>query len=469
MTEAHGPVYEVTLSIDPEIVEEFDVWLDLHIRQMLELPGFVSADAFDAETDDRGRQSRVVQYLLESDQALDAYIAGPAEEMRRDATLRFADRFTATRRVLRRAGDAGQESRPVEACLNCEARLEGQYCARCGQRARGRLISIWELIRDAVGDLFELDSRLWRTIIPLMFRPGRLTHDYLIGRRARFMPPFRTYLVLSVVFFLVAFFDPERELGILYEPAAETAEIADTERSGQAQTAEEIRREVLEELAAEGIDLPADAARGARPEAPPAPEPGQEQGQDTDRERGLNIQVDEEGSPNFNCDLGDFEVSGPEWLTRRLTPERLKHICDRVSADSGSFLNQLLDNIPAALFVLLPLMALILKILYPLSKRYYVEHLLFVLHFHAFLFLILTLEVLFSRMATWLALPAMIHNLSVFVVSLYVPIYLYKAMRRVYGQGRAITIPKYFVLLLTYLIGLIFILLFAAFYTAFSI
>ncbi|MGH8166282.1 MAG: DUF3667 domain-containing protein, partial [Woeseiaceae bacterium] len=341
----------------------------------------------------------------------------------------------------------------------------GQYCGRCGQRARGRLISIWELIRDAVGDLFELDSRLWRTIIPLMLRPGQLTHDYLIGRRARFMPPFRTYLVLSVVFFLVAFFDPERELGILYEPAAETV---DTDRSGQAKTAEEIRREVLDDLAAEGIVVPDDAGR-ARPEPPATPAPEQGQEPDTGPDRGLNVQLDEEGSPNFNCDLGDFEVSGPEWLTRRLTPERLKHICDRVSADSGSFLNQLLDNIPAALFVLLPLMALILKMLYPLSKRYYVEHLLFVLHFHAFLFLILTLEVLFSRMAAWLALPALISNLSVFVVSLYVPIYLYKAMRRVYGQRRAITILKYFVLVLTYLIGLIFILLFAAFYTAFSI
>jgi hypothetical protein len=114
-------------------------------------------------------------------------------------------------------------------------------------------------------------------------------------------------------------------------------------------------------------------------------------------------------------------------------------------------------------------MALILKMLYPLSKRYYVEHLLFVLHFHAFFFLILTLEILFSRMAAWIALPTMVTNLSVFVVSLYVPVYLYKAMRRVYAQGRGITILKYFVLVLTYLIGLTFILLFAAFYTAFSI
>ena len=103
------------------------------------------------------------------------------------------------------------------------------------------------------------------------------------------------------------------------------------------------------------------------------------------------------------------------------------------------------------------------------AKRYYVEHLLFVLHFHAFFFLILTLEVLFSRATSWLGLPELVRNLSVFVVSVYVPVYLYKAMRRVYEQGRAITLLKYLFLFLTYVIGLSLLLLFAAFYTAFSI
>jgi hypothetical protein len=352
---------------------------------------------------------------------------------------------------------------PRETCLNCGTLLQGQYCARCGQRARGRLISIWELTRDAIGDLFELDSRLWRTIIPLMSRPGKLTHDYLIGRRARFMPPFRTYLVLSIVFFLVAFFDPQQQLGILFEPEAANGETA----AQQQKTADEIRREVLDDLAAEGIYPPARDGDQA-----PVPEAGTEQetapGQ-TER-KGVNVQPRPGGGLDVNCDLEDFTVSGPDWFTRRVTRERVKSICDRVVADNGrSFINQLLDNIPAALFVLLPLMALVLKMLYPLSKRYYVEHLLFVLHFHAFFFLILTLQILFSRMTGWLGLPAVVTNLSVFVVSLYVPVYLYKAMRRVYPQGRAITILKYFLLILTYLIGLTFMLMFAAFYTAFSI
>jgi len=460
MTSAAGPVYEVTLDVDREISEEFDAWLEQHVREMLEIAGVVSAETFHAKVDRAGRVGRVVRYFLESDQALEDYLTGPAEAMRRATELRFANRFTAGRRVLRQAGQAERTAEPVEACLNCGARLQGQYCARCGQRAHGRLISIWELVRDAVGDLFELDSRLWRTIIPLIFRPGTLTREYLIGRRARFMPPFRTYLVLSIVFFLVAFFDPEQQLGILYEAPPES----DDSRTEGSQTEEEIRREVLEDLAADGIYVPGLSTSQDRP---PAEKPSEEEQGDS---RGLNVQVTPGGSTNFNCDLEDIDLSGPEWLTKRATKERLQIICERVMADRGrSFINQLLDNIPAALFVLLPLMALILKMLYPLSKRYYVEHLLFVLHFHAFVFLILTLEILFSRLVALTRLPDLIANLSVFAVSLYVPVYLYKAIRRVYAQGRAITILKYFVLVMSYLIGLTLLLLFAVFYTAFSI
>ena len=133
---------------------------------------------------------------------------------------RFEGRFEAVRRVLRHTGIAAGEPQPLEVCLNCGTTLGGQYCGNCGQRATSRLISVWELLRDAFGDLLELDSRLWRTLIPLVTRPGQLTRDYLEGRRARFMPPFRMYLVLSILFFLVAFFDPREELGILFEPQA---------------------------------------------------------------------------------------------------------------------------------------------------------------------------------------------------------------------------------------------------------
>ena len=113
-------------------------------------------------------------------------------------------------------------------------------------------------------------------------------------------------------------------------------------------------------------------------------------------------------------------------------------------ADEGkAFFEKMLDNVPAALFFLLPLMALALKLLYPLSKRFYVEHLLFVVHFHAFFFLMLILQIVLSRFFDVMSLSGTLSGVAIFASSLYIPVYLYKAMRRVYGQGHLITIPKY--------------------------
>lgn len=356
---------------------------------------------------------------------------------------------------------------PAPHCLNCGSPLAGQYCSRCGQRARSRLISVWELVRDAFGDLFELDSRLWQTLLPLMFRPGRLTRDYLRGRRARFMPPFRTYLVLSVVFFLVAFFDTERHFGFLLEPSDAPVPAAE-----EAAAAAEIRRQVLDDLAREGIIVDGRTPAAADPGQDPGENTGEDpaENQDGPGNTGANIRF-ADGKPIVNCNFDDAGLEGlPDWLSRRLTPERLRSACEKIQADSGrQFVDQLLENVPASLFILLPLMALVLKVLYPLSKRYYVEHLLFVLHYHAFMFLILTLEVLWSRFASLIRLPEFASDLTVFVISIYIPVYLYRSMRRVYEQGRAITILKFLLLVVAYFIGFMFILVMATFYTAFSI
>jgi hypothetical protein len=448
MKDGSGPVYEVTLSVDREIAADFDAWLEGHIRETLELPGFVRASTFVVEADTPERTARVTQYFLEDDEALERYLEGPAKMMRAAAGERFEGRYAASRRVLRHADSAVTAPAGPETCLNCGAPLRGQYCSICGQRARARLISVWELVRDAIGDLFELDSRLWRTIIPLLARPGQLTREYLMGRRVRFMPPFRTYLVLSLVFFLVAFFDPQQKLAILYEPSPETAEGSE----GQPQTPEEMRREIYEDLEAEGIIVPRPEANGA------------------DAERGVNVRISPNGS-GISCDFSDYSTEGmPQWLARRLTKERLEEVCERIAAGGvEAFFNQLLDNVPASLFLLLPLMALILKMLYPLSKRYYVEHLLFVIHFHAFFFLILTLGIVFSRVVVLARLPDMITNLAAFAVALYIPLYLYKSMRRVYEQGRLLSVLKFLVLVFSYLLGFSIILAFTAFYTAFSI
>ena len=320
-------------------------------------------------------------------------------------------------------------------CLNCGAHLRGQYCGTCGQRGSSRLISLWELLRDAFGDLLELDSRLWRTLVPLVIKPGKLTHDYLQGRRVRYMPPFRMYLVLSLLFFLVAFFDPRESLGIFYEPQTAEEEAA-REQEEKARMADEARRD----LVAEGI-IAGSPEEAAETDAAP--------------DDGLNIKINGDGPAEADCQIDEFSINGPEWLKRRLTPERLVKICEDMKQDNGrQFVRNLYDNIPIALIVLLPIMAFVLKLLYPLSRRYYVEHLLFFVHFHAFLFLILTVQILIGRLNALLPTPEVIGILIIVAASFYVPVYLFVAMRRVYGQGRLVTAFKYIVLSVSYFAGL---------------
>lgn len=436
MSDSSGPVFEVTFDVDREIVDQFDAWLAQHVGDMLQLPGVYQSEIFELEEDDEGRAVRVMQYFFTGYSELERYVSERASLDRQEAVDRFAGGFRIASRVLRRSDIVGGESRPAETCLNCGAMLGGQYCGNCGQRAASRLISIWELLKDAFGDLLELDSRLWRTLIPLTIRPGQLTRDYLRGRRARYMPPFRMYLVLSIVFFLVAFFDPREELGILFEPEATT-------ESGQ---------------------VPSEVNDVA--DVPPAPD------EDTADEEvtGPRITFSTDGEQETDCDFSDLDTSEmAEWWATRLTQERLQLICDRIVADDGrAFIDKLLENVPAALFVLLPLMAFVLKLLYPLSKRFYVEHLLFVVHYHAFVFLILSLQVLVSRLGAVAVLPDLPFEVVSLAMALYVPAYLYKAQRRVYEQGHFATVVKFLVLSLAYFAGLIIMLALVAILAAFS-
>jgi hypothetical protein len=89
-------------------------------------------------------------------------------------------------------------------CLNCGALLTGRYCTNCGQAADVHVPSTRELLHEALEGITHSDSRLWRTLYLLWFKPGRLTLEFVAGRRASYLPPFRLYLILSILFFLAA-------------------------------------------------------------------------------------------------------------------------------------------------------------------------------------------------------------------------------------------------------------------------
>jgi hypothetical protein len=423
MANRNGPIYESVFLVDAERTAEFETWLDRFAQSSLRLAGIVAVHRRDTSTDENGRTRTILQFDCDDDAALDEFLDSHFTGI--DVTLAdaFGESASVVGRCLREDHRHGTASIENPDCLNCGARLSGQYCGNCGQRSATRLISIWQLLAEAFGDLFELDSRLWRTLIPLLIRPGLLTHDYLLGRRMRYMPPFRMYLVLSLIFFVVAFFNPREELGLLFEPAPMTP--------AEEEAAQEAREEFLEGFQ-DGFER-----ENAAPE---------------DADGGVRIEVGDDGE-SCNIDRAGL-ADWPDWLKRRLTPERLEVVCDRIIADDGAtFLDLLIDNIPVALIVLLPLMALVLKILYPLSRRYFVEHLLFIVHFHAFFFLILTLQILFSRLMNATGLAGGLSTLVIVAASLYIPVYLYMAIRRVYAQRHILTIIKYFALVVAYWFG----------------
>jgi hypothetical protein len=92
---------------------------------------------------------------------------------------------------------------PPADCANCGAHLADRYCGRCGQDSHASL-SFGHFVDEFVEGLFHVDSKFWRTLRALLTRPGLLTQEYLDGKRLRYSPPFRSYLVISIAYFVLA-------------------------------------------------------------------------------------------------------------------------------------------------------------------------------------------------------------------------------------------------------------------------
>ena len=91
---------------------------------------------------------------------------------------------------------------PGAICQNCGAEQVGGWCHHCGQNHHHTHRSIWHLVGETLETITHADSRLWRTLYRLAFFPGKLTLDYINGKRASQIPPIRLFVVSALVFFL---------------------------------------------------------------------------------------------------------------------------------------------------------------------------------------------------------------------------------------------------------------------------
>jgi ABC-type multidrug transport system fused ATPase/permease subunit len=88
-----------------------------------------------------------------------------------------------------------------QACANCGAALNGDFCADCGQSRDALKRPIIGLFTEALDGIFTWDGRLLTTFRQLFLRPGRVAREFVDGRRRSYTPPIRLYLIVSLVFF----------------------------------------------------------------------------------------------------------------------------------------------------------------------------------------------------------------------------------------------------------------------------
>ena len=478
-------VYEVDLEADAAIEAQFDTWLRDHIADVLQFSGFLSAEVLADTASVPGRIRRTVHYRLSDQAALDDYLRDHASRMHDTGVMRFGAQASERPRSMAQREEFIRGKVSTENCLNCGEVLTGQHCSHCGQRATVRVLSLWGMTRDLLGDITNFDSRLWRTMLPLAFRPGVLTQDYLRGRRASYTPPFRMYLILSVAFFLLATLggnpgadltfnvdgkgganfqlspgDGDKNAGKDAEPPTQAGTTAGevTVRLPRELTAEE---KALVDTIVQRVPDKVEQAR-ARKEmeaqlASASPE---------NVAAVKKMLKDPCGTDSLKVNIGAF---GTDY------EPRLRDACRKIMSDTRAFGRTLFENIPKMMFVFLPLIAAVIYVLYLGSGRYYVEHLLFVVHYHAFFFLGGLVILLVERLATWTrdttagSVFGGIGGILIAVFALYVPYYLYRAMRRVYGQGRIVTLIKYSILGVAYLFCMVITGLALLFYTALSL
>ena len=280
-------------------------------------------------------------------------------------------------------------------CLNCDQPLEGPFCSHCGQKSRGHDLTLGSILHDVLHDLLHLDAKILGTFRALFLKPGFLTAAYLAGKRTRYVPPFRLYIFISFVFFTLLALDTTRMVKIERSP-------------------------VPASKVGFHFGIP-DQAKAAKAEAKPAAP--------------VNIEP-----------AADTPPGPPEAAWKR-------HLEKELVENPARFQEHLIHRFGQMAFLLLPVFALLLKVLYLRQHRYFVEFVIFSLHFHTFGFAILALTLLLGfLLGPWGALPS-------FLLMLTPPIYLLLALKNLYGQSWKLTGLKAVLALTAHALVIVFALL----------
>lgn len=279
-------------------------------------------------------------------------------------------------------------------CANCETQLQGDFCHRCGQEDKNYLRNIFALIGEFFGEFGHWDGRLWRTLYPLWVRPGYLSRRFVEGHRAPYVPPLRMYLFTSILAFLVfAQLVPNQSFELTPPPDFNNG--AGANRGG---------------------------AAPVEPQLMPPSGP-----QDSAESQGT---LELEWIPFLDDD------------EERLLEQKLA----AVAKDPRAALKNFVSLAPQMMLLLLPIFALILKLLYIFRRHYYIEHLILALHTHTLVLQLLLVHIgllkLASATESWPLLPTGL-DWAASLLLWWLPIYLLLSQKVFYRQGWPMTLIKF--------------------------
>ncbi|MFM9865596.1 MAG: DUF3667 domain-containing protein [Micropepsaceae bacterium] len=311
-------------------------------------------------------------------------------------------------------------------CANCGTALNGPYCSNCGQKASDYHRPFWWILGEFLDSVFNYDSRTFRTIWLLFADPGEFTRRYNDGKRASLLPPFRLFIIATVVFFLTL-----QLTGIaMVAFKMETVSLKDLSPAA----VEELRKDKPngvtvddgEKRTVVSMDffVPADQIEHVKL---------------TEEQR--RTMLDAEDALKIEAKGADAEEAG--WLRWIETKgKRVQEGYERALADPIKLNGPLNVWLPRLMLFLVPIFALLLAIMHWWPRVFLIEHLVFSTHIHTVVFVALSL----------LTLSAAILGDAGFMgaVWLILAIYLWMAMYRVYGRSWWLTSIKFLALLMVY-------------------
>jgi hypothetical protein len=300
--------------------------------------------------------------------------------------------------------------------------LTGHWCAKCGQPAIDYRRSFRHIVVDLLDEFLNWDSKFFRSLGLLLVRPWKLTNEFLAGHRVRYVHPLRLYLLASILFFFAVNY------------WAKAIHVVPNRFSPEERTAIEAKlkkRDIPPEVRAELEDALKRASS-------PATEQAEQRAQAKESATPL---VEFSPAKNSSTRL-------EKWFETRAREKIGEH-----GTNLQLFVKTLISNLPYMMLGCIPLFALVLKLLYVRRKIFYIDHLIYALHIHSFAYLA-TILIILATMGLNRVAAGAFAGWIIALLWLTFAAEIFLSIRRVYRQSWFISIFKFFLGGLFYLIVL---------------